>query len=116
VLSCGEADHPARQTPSTKPGNRSFSTVGGMRSSELMELQVGCCRLPERHGPGLERFRLASKIIKGQPLGGIADEWVIIEPAYRAAQLLEHLYDNPASGAPLLGRFAFDVRYTWFRN
>jgi hypothetical protein len=77
-----------------------LAAVSGMRSSELMELQVGCCRPPERHGPGLERFRLASKIIKGQPLGGIADEWVIIEPAYRAAQLLEHLHDTRPAGRP----------------
>jgi hypothetical protein len=25
-------------------------------------------------------------------------------------------HDNPENGVPLLGRFAFDVRYTWFRN
>ncbi|HSZ28355.1 MAG TPA: hypothetical protein VK784_01195, partial [Pseudonocardiaceae bacterium] len=93
-----------------------LATVSGMRSSELMELQVGCCRPPEHSGLGLTRYRLASKVVKGQPLGGVADEWVVIEPAYRAAQLLEHLHDNPKNGAPLLGRFAFDVRYTWFRN
>ena len=62
------------------------------------------------------RYRLASRIIKGQQLGGVADEWVVIEPAYRAAQLLGQLHDNPADGVPLLGRFAFDVRCTWFRN
>jgi hypothetical protein len=87
-----------------------------MRSSELMELVVGSCRPPEHYGPGLLRYRLASKVIKGQQLGGLADEWVVIEPAYRAAQLLEQLHDNPENGVPLLGRFAFDVRYTWFRN
>ncbi|HEX9354060.1 MAG TPA: hypothetical protein VF933_09630 [Streptosporangiaceae bacterium] len=93
-----------------------LAAVSGMRSSELMELQVGCCRPPENHGPGLVRYRLASKIIKGQPLGGLADEWVVIEPAYQAARLLEQLHDNPEDGVPLLGRFAFDVRCTWFRN
>ncbi|MEV0136381.1 hypothetical protein AB0H83_49165 [Dactylosporangium sp. NPDC050688] len=62
------------------------------------------------------RIKLASKVIKGQQLGGVADEWVVIEPAYQAAQLLEQLHDNPENGVPLLGRFAFDVRYTWFRN
>ena len=93
-----------------------LAAVSGMRSSELMELEVGCRRPPEHYGPGLVRYRLASKVIKGQQLGGVADEWVVIEPAYRAAQLLEQLHDNPENGAPLLGRFAFDVRYTWFRN
>jgi integrase len=93
-----------------------LAAVSGMRSSELMELEAGCCRPPEQHGPGLARYRLASKVIKGQPLGGTPDEWVVIEPAYQAAQLLERLHDNPQPGRPLLGRFAFDVRYTWFRN
>ncbi|HUY45044.1 MAG TPA: hypothetical protein VMV92_04885, partial [Streptosporangiaceae bacterium] len=93
-----------------------LAAVSGMRSSELMELRVGCCRPPESHGPGLVRYRLAGTIIKGQPLGGLADEWVVIEPAYQAARLLEQLHANPEDGVPLLGRFAFDVRYAWFRN
>ncbi len=88
-----------------------LAAVSGMRSSELMELVVGCCRPPEHYGPELVRYRLASKVIKGQQLGGITDEWVVIEPVYRAAQLLEQLHDNPNEGMPLLGRFAFDVRY-----
>ncbi|MGH2955151.1 MAG: site-specific integrase [Solirubrobacterales bacterium] len=93
-----------------------IAAVSGMRSSELMELQVGCCRPPEYYGRELVRYRLASKVVKGQPLGGVADEWVIIEPAYRAAELLERLHDTCQVGAPLLGRFAFDVRYKWLRN
>ncbi len=93
-----------------------LAAVSGMRSSELMELETGCCRPPEDYGPGLVRYRLASKIIKGQQLGGTADEWVVIKPAYQAAQLLRQLHDNPQDGVPLLGRFAFDVRFTWFRN
>jgi integrase len=92
------------------------AAVSGMRASELMELQVGCRRPPEHFGPGLVRHRLASKVVKGQPLGGAADEWVVIEPVHRAAELLEQLHDDPHDGAPLLGRFAFAVRYTWFRN
>lgn len=93
-----------------------LAAITGMRSSELMELQVGCCRPPERFGGGLERYRLASKVIKGQPLGGTDDEWVVIEPAYRAARLLEDLHHDGRTGAPLLGRFSFDVRYRWFRH
>jgi hypothetical protein len=93
-----------------------IAAVSGMRSSELMELQVGCCQPPERFGPDLARYRLASRLVKGQPLGGLADEWVVIEPAYRAAQLLEQLHHSAEPGAPLLGRFAFDVRYKWFRT
>ena len=92
-----------------------LAAVSGMRSSELMELEVGCCRPHEEHG--LVRYRLARlKVIKDQPHGGTPDEWVVIEPAYQAAQLLERLHDNPQPGKPLLGRFAFDVRYQWFRD
>jgi len=93
-----------------------LAAVSGMRSSELMELEIGCCRPPEHYGPGLARYRLTSRVIKGQQLGGVPDEWVVIEPAYRAAQLLERLHEHPQPGAPLVGRFAFDVRNTWLRN
>ena len=93
-----------------------IAAISGMRSSELMELQVGCRRPPEQLGPELTRYRLASKVIKGQALGGVADEWVVIEPVYQAVALLESLHCNPIEGQPLLGRFAFEVRYKWFRN
>ena len=90
--------------------------VSGMRSSEVMELQVGSRQLPQELGPGLVRYRLAGKVIKGQPLGGTQDQWVVIEPVYRAVELAEQLHDDPRDGVPLLGRFAFDVRYKWFRD
>jgi hypothetical protein len=93
-----------------------LAAVSGMRAGELMELRIGACRPPEHYGDGLVRYRLASKVVKGQPLGGTDDEWVVIEPAYRAVQLLEQLHNNPDHGAPLLGRFAFDIRHKWFRN
>lgn len=93
-----------------------LAASSGMRSSELMELRVGCRRPVEEPIPGLKRFRVASKIVKGQPLGGTDDEWIVIEPAYRAIELAERLHDDPHEGALLLSRFAFQVRYTWFRN
>jgi integrase len=93
-----------------------LAAASGMRASELMELRVGCRRPVEEPIRGLQRFRIASKIVKGQPLGGTDDEWVVIEPAYRAIELAEQLHDHPREGALLFGRFAFDVRYTWFRN
>ncbi len=71
---------------------------------------------PEKHGPGLVRYRLASKLVKGQPLGGVRDEWVVIRDAHRAAGLAEQLHDDPVEGKPLLGRFHFNSRYQWFRN
>jgi hypothetical protein len=81
-----------------------------------MELEVGCRRPPQESSPGLLRYRLVSRIMKGQPLGGTEDEWVVIEAVHQAAGLAEQLHDNPSDGAPLFGRFAFDVRYKWFRN
>lgn len=92
-----------------------LTAVSGMRASELMELRVGCRRPAGEPVPGLRRFRLASKIVKGQPLGGTDDEWVVIEPACQAVELAEQLHDDPQPGAPLFGRFAFYVRYKWFR-
>ncbi|MEV5543692.1 hypothetical protein AB0L13_43465 [Saccharopolyspora shandongensis] len=93
-----------------------LAAVSGMRSSELMELTASCRRPPEEPTPGLTRYRLISKVIKGQELGGVDNEWVVIEPAYRAVELIEQLHPNPRQGVSLLGRFAFDVRYRWFRN
>ena len=92
------------------------AATSGMRASELMELRVGCRRPAGEPVPGLQRFRIASKIVKGQPLGGTDDEWVVIEPVYRAIGLAEQLHGNPRDGVLLLGRFAFTVRCTWFRN
>ena len=93
-----------------------IAAVSGMRASELMELQVGCRQPPEELLPGMTRYRLAGKLIKGQPLGGTRDEWVVIEPAYQAAGLAGQLHDDPADDALLFGRIAFNIRYTWFRN
>ena len=93
-----------------------IAAVSGMRASELMELQVGCRKPPEELLQGMLRYRLAGKLIKGQPLGGTRDEWVVIEPAYQAAGLAEQLRDDPADDALLFGRIAFNIRYAWFRS
>ncbi len=93
-----------------------IAAISGMRSSEIMELQVGCRRPPEQHGPGLVRYRLASKLVKGQPLGGTNDEWVVTEPVHQAAGLAEELHGDPHHAALLFGRFAFNIRYQWFRD
>ncbi|GAA3311002.1 integrase [Streptomyces cinereospinus] len=92
------------------------AAISGMRASELMELRIGCRRPPEESVVGLSRYRIASKIVKGQPLGGTDDEWVVIEPVYRAIELLEQLHDVSAEGALLIGRFSFNVRFKWFKN
>ncbi len=92
-----------------------IAAVSGMRASELMELRTGCQTAGEPV-PGMIRYRLAGKLIKGQPLGGTRDEWVVIEPAYQAAELAGQLNDSPADSTLLLGRIAFAVRCKWFRN
>jgi hypothetical protein len=92
-----------------------IAAASGMRSSELMELTAASLLPPEQIRPGLLRHRLAGRVIKGQPLGGLADQWVVIEPVWQAAELAASLLDEPAADTPLFGRFAFDVRYKWFR-
>lgn len=73
--------------------------LSGMRTSELLELEAGC-RLPAVETPGGgQRFRLASRLIKGQKFGGVPDEWVVIEQVDRAVALAERLVDRPAGEA-----------------
>jgi hypothetical protein len=90
--------------------------VTGMRVSEVMELQVGSRQPPQEGGPGMARHRIASNVVKGQPLGGTRDEWVVIEPVYQAVGLAEQLHDDPGDGALLFGRFHFGSRYRKFRD
>ncbi|MFJ9609682.1 site-specific integrase [Kitasatospora sp. NPDC101176] len=93
-----------------------LATASGMRASELMELRIGC-RLPlEEPVPGFTRYRIASKVVKGQLFGGTDDEWVVIEQVYRAIELAEQLHEEPEDGVLLFGLFSFSVRYRWFRN
>ena len=96
-----------------------IAAVSGMRASELMELRTGC-QTADEPAPGMIRYRLAGTLIKGQPLGGTRDEWVVIEPACQAAELAGQLNDSPADSPAdstlLFGRIAFAVRYKWFRN
>ena len=72
---------------------------GGLLGDARQRADGATCRLPPPDrgtGPGLTRFRLASKVIKGQPLGGTDDEWVVIEPAYRAVELARTAPRRPA--------------------
>jgi hypothetical protein len=93
-----------------------LASVTGMRASELMELQAGCRQPPQESGPGLARYRLSGTLVKGQPLGGVRDEWVVIREAYDSAGLAEQFHDDPRDGGPLLGRFHFGSRYERFRD
>ncbi len=98
------------------------AALTGMRSSELMELTSDSCLPPEEVTAGLVRYRLASKLIKGQQWGGIADEWVVIEPAYRAVELAIRLtraktwLAAPQSRESLFGRYNLAKRFRAFRR
>jgi len=81
-----------------------------------MELTVGCGSVGEV-GPGLRRFRLAGKVIKGRGLGGEPVRWVVVEEVHRAVELgEEQLLDRRANAESLFGRFAFDARYATFQS
>jgi hypothetical protein len=91
------------------------ATLTGMRESELMELRHGC-RTTTRHGDGLTRYRVKSKLIKGQPLGGTDEEWVVIGAVHDVIGLAEQL--SCFIGVPdslVFGPFSFEQRYPWFR-
>ncbi|MGW7285211.1 hypothetical protein ACWGH4_06920 [Streptomyces sp. NPDC054847] len=80
------------------------SVLTGMRSSELMELTVGCRRTDDADGTGLARHRLVSKVVKGRLWGGEVDEWVVIEEVVRVIAMAEQLTDS-GPGQPLFGAF-----------
>ncbi len=82
-----------------------------------MELTVPSPVPARQPQPGLVRYRLASLLVKGQPLGGTADEWVVIQPVHQAAGLAAALLGDDTPGtAPLFGRFSFQPRYQAFRS
>lgn len=95
------------------------AALTGMRASELMELRDGC-RGITRHGDGLTRYRLESKLVKGQPLGGTREEWVVIEAVHDAVGMAEQLSRlTSVAGATedlVFGRFTFRPRYYWLRD
>jgi integrase len=84
-----------------------ITAVSGMRTSEVCELQVGCCPPAQSKTPGAVRYRLLGRLIKDQPLGGVPDQWVVTQEVHHAAGIAEQLLDNPQPGASLFGRFGF---------
>ncbi|MFE2319785.1 hypothetical protein ACFXC8_43135 [Streptomyces sp. NPDC059441] len=89
--------------------------LSGMRTSELAEITVGA-RSCERLAPGTgSRFRLASRVIKWKPFGGVPDEWVVIEEVDRAVALAERLIGRPI-GEPLFGTIMIGDRLANLRT
>ncbi|MCX5356280.1 site-specific integrase [Streptomyces mirabilis] len=95
-----------------------ISALSGMRHSELCELPEDCQRPPEQFGPGRVRHRLKSKLIKGQKLGGVWDEWVVVAEAYEAAGVARHLAGPDAAHLfpQTLNFGGRDGRYARFRE
>lgn len=87
-----------------------------MRRSELVELRRGCCRPPEEAFDGLLRYRLDGRLIKGQQVGGVRDQWVVTEYVYRAVLVAEQLAEIPpwAHSETLFANAVFHLRYRAF--
>jgi integrase len=69
----------------------------------------------------MTRYRLKSKLIKGQPLGGISEEWVVVKAVYDTIGMAEQLslITSRIVGDPgdlIFGRFNFNSRYPWLRD
>lgn len=82
------------------------AAASGMRTSELLELRVGCRQPPHMVPGGGHRFRLAGKVIKGRQFGGDDDEWVVVAEVDRAVGLAERLAAGQP-GDPLFGSLNF---------
>ncbi|MEV6123783.1 site-specific integrase [Streptomyces sp. NPDC052077] len=92
----------------------------GMRASELMEMPVDACVEPKDLGAGRMRYRLKAKLIKGQGLGGVWDEWGTVRQAHHAVQLAVALQDPETPSPYAFGRFHFinrsDTLRTWVNS
>jgi len=64
------------------------ASLTGMRASELYEIRAGSLRTETRLGGGT-RHRVASRRIKGAPLGGEEDAWVILPEVHHALSTAE---------------------------
>ncbi|WP_328690080.1 site-specific integrase [Streptomyces phaeochromogenes] len=94
-----------------------LAALAGMRHCELGELIVGCRQPPQETAPGLFRYRLTCKLIKGQPLGGVRDEWVVSREVYEAIEVVEQLLGPAAApGTSLFHPVFCDTTYQNFRT
>ncbi|MGW2542591.1 hypothetical protein ACWC5I_17365, partial [Kitasatospora sp. NPDC001574] len=81
----------------------------------LRELPVDCRVAPQHLGEGRTRYRLRSRLIKGQPLGGTPEEWVTVEEAYRAAGLAADLLGHRPNASVLFPKMSFHRDYPLLR-
>jgi hypothetical protein len=91
------------------------AAASGMRTSELLELRVGSRLSPRMVTGGGQRFRLASKVIKGRQFGGENDEWVVVAEVDQAIALAKRLHGGDI-GEPVFGAMVFHTSYPRLRN
>lgn len=87
----------------------------GMRGSELMEIPLDACVVQDL-GSGRVRYKLRTKLIKGQEQGGVWDEWVTVVRAHRAVELAAALVDPDDAAGLVFGRFHSDTRTKTLRE
>ncbi|HEV2633810.1 MAG TPA: hypothetical protein VGX23_01615 [Actinocrinis sp.] len=87
-----------------------ISATSGMRWSELKELSAGCRLSAREIAPGKTRYKLVSKVIKGQPFGGTQDQWVVLRQAYDCVGLAEQLlFGDAEPGRALFSGMSFST-------
>jgi len=91
------------------------AALSGMRASELAELTPLSTLPPTTVSGGTQRFKLASKLVKGQVLGGVDEEWVVLEPAYRAVELAARLA-RTGDDDPIFSASGMDWAYKRLRS
>ena len=70
-----------------------IAALSGMRYSEIVEIRPGSIE-PLDDGLGVIRWRLRSKLIKGQRHGGRPESWHVIRPVVDAIKILERMHPN----------------------
>ena len=70
-----------------------IAALSGMRCSEIVEIRPGSIE-PLEDGIGVIRWRLRSKLVKGQRHGGRPESWQVIQPVVEAIEILERLHTN----------------------
>ncbi|MFE7979521.1 hypothetical protein [Streptomyces shenzhenensis] len=82
-----------------------IALLTSLRTSELAAMPLDPCVPPQNLGAGRTRYRLRTKLIKGQEqLGGPWDERVTVAPAYDAVALAIDLLDPRHPSKHVFGR------------
>ena len=79
-----------------------IAALSGMRYSEIVEIRPGSIE-PLNDGIGVIRWRLRSRLVKGQRLGGRPESWQVIQPVVDTIEILERLHTGGPDD-PLLTR------------